>query len=125
MQLRFISPTLHGVADYSAGTGLILAPFLLGLGGSNSLALWTSVLTGAAVLVVSLLTDYKLGAMRTIPFQGHLAIDLMVAVAFMAAPFILGFQGLDAHYYWINAAVVFTVVSLSATKEEYATKTKI
>ena len=118
MKFRCISPTLHGVADYSAGVGLILAPFLLGLGGTNSLALWISVITGAAVLVVSALTDYKLGALRTIPFQGHLTIDLAVAITFMVIPFALGFQGLDAHYYWINAAVVFTVVSLSATREE-------
>jgi hypothetical protein len=118
VKFRCISPTLHGVADYSAGIGLILAPFLLGLGGVNNLAVWISVITGTTVLVVSALTDYKLGALRTIPFQGHLAIDLTVAIAFMAIPFLLGFKGLDAHYYWINAAVVFTVVSLSATKEE-------
>ena len=123
MKFRFISPTLHGVADYSAGIGLILAPFLLGLGGDNSLAVWISVITGATVLVVSALTDYKLGVLRTIPFQGHLTIDLIVAVAFIATPFLLGFQGLDADYYMVNAAVVFTVVALSATKEENKTKT--
>jgi hypothetical protein len=113
MKFRFISSTLHGVADYSAGVGLIVAPILLDLGKMNSASLWISIIAGLAVLVVSLLTDYKLGAFRTIPFQGHLAIDLVVAIVFMIIPFVLGFSGIEANYYLFNASVVFTVVSLS------------
>ena len=114
MTLRFITPTLHGVADYMAGLGLILAPILLNIGQSSLLALWFSVLTGIAVIGASLLTDYKLGAFRVIPFQGHLAIDLLVATTFMILPFAFGFSGIDAVYYWFNATVVFLVVSLSS-----------
>jgi hypothetical protein len=114
MKLRFITPTLHGVADYTAGFGLIIAPFLLGIGEIYPAALWFSVVTGIAVLGASLLTDYKLGAFRLIPFQGHLAIDLLVAVTFMILPFAFGFAGIDAVYYWFNATVVFLVVSLSS-----------
>ncbi|PCE66616.1 SPW repeat domain-containing protein [Sediminicola luteus] len=114
MTLRFINPTMHGLADYSAGLGLIAAPFLLNLGTSAPLALWFSILTGIAVIAASLLTDYKLGLLRTIPFEGHLAIDLLVAITFMILPFAAGFSGLDAYYYWVNAAVVFLVVALSS-----------
>lgn len=117
MKLRFISPTMHGLVDYGAAVGLILIPFALGLGESNSMALWFSVATGAAVVVVSVLTDYRYGLFRTIPFDGHLTIDLLAATAFMAAPFLFGFEGLDAHYYWINAAVVYLVVALTENKE--------
>lgn len=113
MKFRFITPTLHGVADYSAGIGLIIAPFVLGLGAVNEAPLWISVITGMAVLGVSLLTDYKLGAFRKIPFQGHLAIDLIVAITFTVIPFLFNFSGIEANYYLFNAAIVFTVVSLS------------
>ncbi len=113
MKFRFISPTLHGFADYSAGIGLIAMPNILDLGNSSPLAFWLSVLTGIAVLGVSSLTNYKLGLLRTIPFQGHLAIDLVVALVFVSSPLIFGFTGIDAFYYVFNAAVVFTVVSLS------------
>lgn len=114
MNLRFITPTLHGVADYTAGLGLIVAPFLLALGESSAIALWFSVCTGIAVIGASLLTDYKLGAIRVIPFEGHLAIDLLVALTFMILPFAFGFAGIDAVYYWFNATVVFMVVALSS-----------
>ncbi len=116
MKLRFITPTLHGVADYTAGLGLIVAPFLLNLGETSSMALWFSVITGLAVLAASLLTDYKLSAYRLIPFQGHLAIDLAVALTFMVVPFLFEFSGIDAIYYWFNATVVFLVVALSASR---------
>lgn len=115
MKLRFITPTLHGVADYTAGLGLIVAPLLLELGQTSTIALWLSVVTGIAVWVASLLTDYKLAAFRVIPFQAHLAIDLLVAVLFMISPFIFKFSGIDAIYYWFNATVVFLVVSLSSS----------
>ena len=113
MKLRFITPTLHGFADYSAGIGLIIMPFVLKLGESSPLALWFSVATGIAVLLASSMTNYKLGLFRKIPFQGHLAIDLLVALAFVLSPWIFGFTGLDSHYYIFNATVVFTVVALS------------
>lgn len=115
MRLRFISPTIHGIIDYSAAVGLISAPFILQLGDSSSLAIWISVVTGFAVVAASSMTDYRYGVFRNIPFAGHLAIDLSVATAFMAIPFLLSFTGLDAYYYWINAAVVYLVVSLSAS----------
>lgn len=116
MKLRFISPDVHGIIDYGAGAGLMVLPFVLGLGDSSGMALWLSVVIGAAVWVVSLLTDYKLSITKTIPFDGHLAIDLGAATLFMCAPFLFKFEGLDAYYYWVNAAVVYLVVSLTASK---------
>ena len=113
MKFRFISPTLHGFADYSAGISLILMPGILKLGESSPLAYWLSVITGVAVLLASSLTNYKLGLLRKIPFQGHLAIDLLVALAFISTPFFFGFSGIDSYYYTFNAVVVFTVVALS------------
>ena len=123
MDIRFLTPTLHGVADYGAGAGLITLPFILNLGQSSPLALWLAVITGCAVIVVSLLTNYKLGAFRVIPFKGHLAIDLAVAVVFTIAPLALNFSGLDAYYYWANAAAVYLVVAVSHPTER--TKTSL
>ena len=49
---------------------------------------------------------------RVIPYSVHLIVDFLVAVTFIIAPFVFGFSGLDAWFYWINAAAVLTVVSL-------------
>lgn len=114
MKLRFISPTNHGLVDYAAAVALITAPFLLKLGSSSPAAIWLSVITGFAVILVSGITDYRYGLLRYIPFSVHLAIDLTVATAFIAIPFVFGFTGLDAAYYWINAAVVYLAVAFTA-----------
>ena len=116
MKLRFLSPANHGIVDYLAAGALITAPFILKLGTSNPLALWLSVATGIVVIVVSLATRYRYGAFKIIPFGGHLALDLMVATAFMLIPFLFEFDGLDEAYYYINAVVVYLVVAVTASE---------
>ncbi|GHE66467.1 MULTISPECIES: hypothetical protein [Roseivirga] len=113
MKFRFISPTVHGIIDYSAAVALISSPFLLGLGESSPMAKWLSVVTGVAVIIVSLNTTYKFSILHTIPYNGHLLIDLMAATTFAAAPFLFHFTGIDMYYYIANAVVVFLVVALS------------
>ena len=116
MKLRFISPTLHGVIDYSAAVALIAGPFLFDLGQSHPLAKWLSLVIGVAVVIVSLNTQYRYGVFNTLPFDGHLAIDLFAATTFLVAPLIWGFEGIDFYYYLANAAVVYLVVAFSASK---------
>ena len=99
MRLRFISPTVHGIIDYSAALALITGPFLLNIGADNPTAKWFSVIVGIAVILVSTNTIYKYGIFKTISFDGHLAIDLMAATAFAIVPFLFEFEGIDLYYY--------------------------
>ncbi|ODR98192.1 hypothetical protein AUC69_09730 [Methyloceanibacter superfactus] len=117
MDIRFLTPRLHGIVDYLAAASLLTLPVVLGLGETHPLAKWLSVGTGAAVVIVSLLTDYRYGAFRVLPFRGHLAIDAAAASVFALAPAVFGFTGLDAWYYWLNAVAVFAVVGLSTIDE--------
>ena len=39
----------------------------------------------------------------------HVAVDRLVGITFVAVPFVLGLQGLDAWYYWANGAAVLLV----------------
>jgi len=39
-------------------------------------------------------------------------VDRLVGAVFIAAPFALGFTGLDADYYWANGATVLLVTLL-------------
>ena len=116
MKLRFLSPANHGIVDYLAAIALIIAPFILKLGASNPMAIWISVVTGIAVIVVSLITRYRYGALKIIPFGGHLTLDLLVATVFMLVPFLFELDGLDEAYYYINAVVVYLVVAVTASE---------
>ncbi len=70
-----------------------------------------------AALILTILTDHKTGLIRVVPYSVHLAVDFLVGAVFVVAPFILGFTGVDAAYYWINAAAVLTVVGLHKPEE--------
>ncbi len=109
---RFITKKIHSYLDYPVALSLIALPFLLGLGDSSAAALWLSVATGMAAFILTLLTDHQLGVFRIIPYRAHLTVDSLVGVTFLLAPFLFGFSGIDAWYYWINATAVLVVVSL-------------
>jgi len=113
VNIRFLTPTMHGVVDYAAAAGLLLLPFVLGLGASSAFAVWLSVAAGLTVITYSLLTGYALSAAAVLPFKAHLAIDFFAAIAFVVAPFAFGFQGIDALYYWVLGGVVLAVVAVS------------
>lgn len=110
--MKFVTKRIHAFLDYPVAVALIVLPFILGLGTSNPLALYLSVATGVAALILTLLTDHHLGVIRIVSYKAHLIVDFLVAIVFLLAPFALSFEGLDAYYYWVNGAAVFTVVSL-------------
>lgn len=120
MDTRFVTKTIHAYLDYPVALALILLPFVLQLGASNPLALWLSVGTGVAAFVLTFLTDHQLGVLRVLPYRLHLAVDLTVGIVFALAPFVFGFTGIDAIYYWVNAAAVLAVVSLHKPEPETA-----
>lgn len=118
MDIRFITRKIHAILDYPVAFALMGLPFLLGLGESNPLALWLSVATGGAAFFLTVLTDHETGLIRVLPFGLHVAVDFLVGLTFVAAPFVLGFKGLDAWFYWLNGGAVLTVIALSRPLSE-------
>ena len=62
--------------------------------------------------MLTVLTDHELGVIKVLPYWFHVAVDRVVGLTFVAAPFVLGFSGLDAGYYWANGAAVLAVTFL-------------
>jgi len=112
MNVRFVTQKIHAMLDYPVAISLMAMPFLLGLGESAPLALWLSVGTGVAAFILTLLTDHETGVFRVLPYSFHLAVDFAVGVVFLIAPIAFDFAGVDAWFYWANAAAVLTVVGL-------------
>jgi hypothetical protein len=110
--MRFITKKIHSYLDYPVAIALMVLPFVLGLGASNPIALYLSVIVGVAALGLTIMTDHQTGLLSLIPYRLHLFVDAAVAILFLLAPFIFSFEGLDAYFYWINGAAVLLVVSL-------------
>jgi hypothetical protein len=113
MPFRFITKSIHAyLIDYPVAVVLMIAPFLLKLGHSDPIALWLSVATGVAALLLAALTDHPTGLVRVIPYWLHLWVDRAVGVVFIVAPFAFHFTAFDAWYYWILAAAVLLTTSV-------------
>jgi len=110
--MRFMTQKFHAYIDYPVALGLIAMPFILGLGATNPIAMWLSVVTGVAALILTFLTNHETGVIKVLPYKLHLAVDFMVGAAFVVAPFVLGFAGLDKAYYLVLGITVLIVVSL-------------
>ena len=113
MPFRFITKSIHAYSiDYPVAIVLMAAPLVLKLGQSGPVALWLSVATGVAALLLAALTDHPTGLVPVIPYWLHLWVDRAVGVVFIIAPFAFRFNGLDTWYYWVLAAAVLLTTSV-------------
>ena len=88
---KVLKPLPHAVADYAMAGTLMAAPWLFGF-SDNKTATANSVISGAAVLGLSLMTRYPLGAAKVIPFPVHGVVETLAAVMNTAAPWLMGFS---------------------------------
>jgi hypothetical protein len=112
---RPVDATLHGVVDYTAGAFLMTAfPKVAGIEGTRAARQIRRA--GAIHAGYSTLTDYPLGVVKVLPFQAHLALDAVGAVALAATPFVTG-QFLKGRRHWIPhvALCLFELASLALT----------
>jgi hypothetical protein len=86
----FIPTRIHGAIDYLTGLALIMAPFVLGF-ADNGPAQWVPMILGAAILVMSLMTDYELSLAKLIPMRAHLGVDAAGGLLLAASPWLFGF----------------------------------
>jgi hypothetical protein len=115
MPPRPVDSTLHGVVDYTAGAVLLTVfPRMAGIEGTRSAR---QIRTSAAVHAgYSTLTDYPLGIAKVLPFQAHLALDALGALALAVTPLITG-QFKRGRRQWVPhvALALFELSSLAIT----------
>ncbi|MFZ0605801.1 MAG: hypothetical protein WAN05_31385 [Roseiarcus sp.] len=123
MPFRFITKSIHAYwIDYPVAVLLMIAPFVLGLGQTNSVAFWLSIIVGVAALLLAAITDHATGIIRIIPYWLHLWVDRAVGVVFVFAPFVFNFTSLDAWYYWVLAAAVLLTTSVFNAPEQITSR---
>ena len=107
--MKLISPTLHGVLDYATCAFCALAPTLFGLHGAYATVCYA---LAGGYLLVSLLTNMPLGAIRVIPFPVHGKLELVSGLVFVASPWLFGFahDNATARNLFVAAGAVFLAV---------------
>lgn len=113
-----VPANVHGYLDYAVGGTYLLAPSVMKLNGAASSL---SYFYGGSLTLTSLLTDYPLGAVKVIPFPLHGAMELVMGLVSIAAPWIAGFDdNEEATYLFVSAGL--SIVSLWAFTDYYGKK---
>lgn len=86
-----LKPLPHGAIDYAMAGTLMAAPWLFGF-SRNRRATASSVVSGAAILGLSLMTKYPLGAVKRVSFPVHGVVETAAGLLNVAAPWTLGFS---------------------------------
>jgi hypothetical protein len=87
---RWIPQDVHSIMDYVDGL-TVASGYFMTESDSDDAAGWASMALGASVIGVSLLTDYRLSAMKVIPIRAHETADFLWGASAIALPFILGY----------------------------------
>jgi hypothetical protein len=103
-----IPRSIHALIDYIYAIILIGAPYALGFAdfGAEHLVFWV---VGFGAIVYSLLTNYRLGLVKLIPFRVHLGLDLLAGLLLVVSPWLFGF----ADRLWVPH-VVFGLLEIGA-----------
>ena len=112
---RPVDSTLHGVVDYTAA-GVLTTVFPRLAGIQRTRAGRQIRRAGLIHGAYSTITDYPLGVVKLLPYQAHLAIDALGALALAATPFVTG-QFKEGSRQWVPhvALALFELGSLAMT----------
>ncbi len=113
MNIRFLTPTIHGFLDYIAAFVLLIAPTILKLEQVSAFAYWLSVIVGGLLILYSLFTDYEASIVKAIPFKVHLAFDFSAGIVFVIWPLLFGFSGIATLYYLVMGIGIMLVVAVT------------
>jgi hypothetical protein len=100
--MRIIPTRIHGMLDYATGLLLLISPYLFGFSDVGGAAQYIPMLLGAAIIGLSLVTDYELSIAKLIPMPMHLAGDVGAGVLLAASPWLFGFAD---QVYWPHVIV--------------------
>ena len=113
-----IPPSAHRLLDFITVVAFTAAPAVLGLAG---LPATISYVLAGVHLALTLLTRFSPAGSQPIAFKIHGAVEMVVGPVLIAAPFVLGWQGVAKTFYLAAGVVIAAVWALSA----YAERTDI
>lgn len=80
---------VHGVIEYLAAAVFIVGPFVLGFDSGVGKAV--SIVVGLVILVVTATSELPTSLIKEIPVAVHIALDFVLAIFLIAAPFLFRF----------------------------------
>lgn len=109
--MHVIDARTHRILDFVTVAGFALAPTVFSFSGLPALL---SYVLAVVHLGLTLLTRFHGTAGGPIPFRAHGAIELVVGVVLVAAPYLLGWHGSARTFFIAIGLVILAVWALSS-----------
>ena len=108
--MKIISIKNHGFLDYLTVALFALIPSVFGFEGIPA---YLSYGLAAIHLIMTLLTNFPMGAAKVIPVKLHKIVETIVGPVLIVAPWLLGFSdNLTARYVFIAMGLIIIAVGL-------------
>ncbi len=108
--MKIINAHMHSAMDYAIVAFLFLSPTYFGLPETASLVTYA---LGAIHLLLTVLTKYRLGLFKLIPFRVHGLIELAVSIGLFGLAYWLGgIEGKLPQYFYSSFAIMILTVWL-------------
>ncbi|HEX8856288.1 MAG TPA: hypothetical protein VF752_11890 [Thermoleophilaceae bacterium] len=104
----------HGLLEYAAAVLFIVAPFLFSFDDNGAKAV--SIAAGVVVLLFAGFSEFSTGLSKSIPIAAHALLDYLLAILFVAMPFLVGFDDETAPTVFFIAMGVFWLLLSIATR---------
>lgn len=103
----------HAALEPLIGAVLIASPWIFGFSDVDE-ATVACIVIGVVVILTGAMTDWRISLVRLIPIRTHMMMDLLVALALIVLPFILGVgdQGGPTRF-MVIAGVLEAIAALS------------
>lgn len=120
--LKILSPTTHGPLDYLFAMSLLVAPTLFAFFDTATILAYTF---GAGYILAAMLTLYPLGVIRLVPFPVHGILESIMALFWIACPWLFNFANdIAGRNFFVAAGVILLVVVALTDYEGSATGTR-
>lgn len=113
--MRVVPAALHRVLDFVTIAIFALAPTVLHLTGVPMMVAYALAVVH---LILTLLTRFTPTGAGVVPFKLHGVVELIVGIALVVAPFVLGWTGVARTFFAAMGVLIFVVWALS----DYATE---
>lgn len=112
IKLELIDNYIHGIIDYLIVFIFGLSPVLFGFGDAASNIAYVS---SGFILLLTILTQYRMGVIGLIPMRLHGIIELLLPPVLILSPWVFNFSGniLERNFFVAMGLVVYVVHMLS------------
>src|SRR5919202_627695 len=111
---------VHGIYEYLAGAGLIVAPLVLGY--DHGAATAVSIILGLLLIFLTATTSSSTSLVNQVSLPAHIILDYVLVAILVASPFLFSFSGESAPTaVFIGGGLLHLLISIATLyrKEEH------